>query len=75
LAGGNGRAFHAVEVRLVFLVKLHCGTVSVEVITALNQNGALIRARLTFVEFVTRTGWSYRCGHRNCLRIITLDRG
>ena len=58
-AAGRGshrdrRAFHAVEVRLILFVEL-LARFFVEVVAALNEDGALIRFRLTLVELVTRT--------------------
>src|ERR1035437_9445957 len=51
LSGWSRSAFDAVEVRLVLLVDLLAAFL-VEVVSAFDQNGALVRFRLTLVEFM-----------------------
>jgi hypothetical protein len=59
----NRRAIDAIEVRLILLVELD-RTFSVENVAALDEDGALIRTRLAFVELVARTGWWCRLRRR-----------
>jgi hypothetical protein len=51
LTDWDRRAFNAVEVRLGLLVELFAALL-VEVVSAFDQDGALIRLRLTLVELV-----------------------
>ena len=71
----SGCTFHAVEVGLVLLIELHCA-VTLEFVAALDQNGALIRARLTFVEFVAGPDRSWSNGRkRRGRRFLEFSRG
>jgi hypothetical protein len=58
LSGRDGRTFDAVEVRLGLLVEL-LASLPVEVVSALDEDGALVGIRLTLVELVA---WPGRCG-------------
>ena len=61
LTNGYRRTLNAVEVRLVLLVELLAAFL-VEVVAALDQNGALVGVRLTLVKLVTRPGRRSRSG-------------
>ena len=59
----NRRTLDAIEVRLVLLVDLLAlFVVIIEIFPALDQDGALIGARLAIVELVARTRRRWRCG-------------
>ena len=76
LTGRHWRVFNSIEVRLVLLVEL-LRLVFVEVLAALNQDGALIRARLALLGFLPLprrwTGLTTLCLERTSFDIVVID--
>ena len=58
LSRSDGSSIGAVEVRLIFFVELF-RLVFVEVFPALDEDRALVGARLAVVEFAARTRWAW----------------